>query len=321
MNITVLGAGAYGLALALTLYKNNNKVTVWTKLESEKEEIITTRKNEKALPGIIIPEEINITTDLSCIEKSNLIVLAVPIDFFRSTCLEIKNHVNSSTLFVVATKGIEKETNAFCHEILESTIKTNHISIISGPTFAIQLANNSYSGLTLASNNLDDFNTIKKAFENNNLKIEKSNDLLGTEICGAIKNIMAIISGMLDGLKANETTKALFITLALQEIKNIILAFNGNSETIQYLCGIGDLVLTCTSDKSRNFTLGKILATKNKNDVLEYLKNNTVEGYHTAISIHELIKDKNINTPLINTIYQILFQGKDKETLLNILLN
>lgn len=321
MNITVLGAGAYGLALALTFYKNNNNVTVWTKIESEKEEIISTRKNEKALPGVIIPEEINITTDISCIEKSELIVLAIPVNFFRSTCLEIKDYVNDSTLFLIATKGIENKTSAFCHEILKSTIDTNHISAISGPTFAIELANDSKSGLTLASNNIEEFNIIKKALENNNLKIEKSIDLIGTEICGSVKNIMAIISGMLKGLKTTETTKALFLTTALQEIKNIILSLNGNIETIDNLCGIGDLILTCSSDKSRNFTLGNLLATSSKDEVLEYLNNNTVEGYYTLISIYSLIKEKNINAPLINTIYQILFQEKNKEEIFNVLIS
>ena len=321
MNVTILGAGAYGLALALAFYRNNNKVTVWTKIEKEKDEILTTRKNEKALPGIIIPEEIDITTDLACIEKSDLVVFSIPINFFRSTCLEIKNYVNKSTRFCIATNGIENKTSNFCHEILESIVSTNHISVLSGPTFAIDLANNSSSGLTLSSNNLEDFTFIKNLLGNDTLKIEENNDLIGTEVCGSIKNVMAIISGMLDGLNATENTKTLFYVQAINEIKNLISELGGEKETAYLLCGIGDLILTCTSNKSRNFNLGKLLVTDSKDTVLDYLENNTVEGYYTLIAIYSLIKEKSINSPLIELLYQILFHEKTKEELFKVLIN
>ena len=210
MKITILGSGAYGLSLALAFNRNNNQVTVWTKIEKEKEEISSTRKYEKVLPSVIIPNEINITTDLSCCSDSDLIVLAIPINFFRSTCLELKEFVNDTSKFCIATKGIENKTNNFCHEILESIIPTNNISVLSGPTFAIDLANNSHSGLTIATKSKEVLNIIKTALESETLKLEESNDLIGTEICGSVKNIMAIISGILDGLNTTETTKALF---------------------------------------------------------------------------------------------------------------
>jgi len=321
MNITILGSGAYGLALALAFNKNNNKVTVWTKIEKEKEEILTTRKYERVLPGVIIPDDITITTDLSCCKMSDLIVFAIPINFFRSTCLELKDYVDGSSNFCIATKGIENGTNNFCHEILESIIPTNNISVLSGPTFAIDLANGSTSGLTVASKSFEVFNTVKSTLENDNLKIEESNDIIGVEICGSIKNIMAILSGMLDGLNATETTKALFYKEALYEIKNLIIKLNGNNETAYLLCGIGDLILTCTSNKSRNFTLGNLLATADKEEILEYINNNTVEGYHTLVSVYELIKSQDINSPLIELLYQILFQEKTKEELFKVLIN
>lgn len=315
MKVTVLGAGAYGLALALSFFRKNNQVTVWTKIESEKDEILNTRKNEKVLPGVCIPEDIKITTDLECCLDSDLVVLAIPIAFFRSTCFELKNYVNNNTLFCITTKGIENKTNNFCHEILESIIPTNHISVLSGPTFAIDLANNSPSGLTLATKNNNDFETIKNILESNTLEIQESNDLIGTEICGSIKNIMAILAGMLDGSNATETTKALFYVKAISEIRNFILNFNGNPETVYSFCGIGDLILTCSSIKSRNFTLGNLLATADKDKVLEYLENNTVEGYYTLISIYSLLKEKSINSPLIELLYLVLFKNIDKEKL------
>ena len=120
MKICILGAGAYGLALALAINRNNNQVTVWTKIEKEKEEIVTTRKYQKVLPDVIIPNDIMITTDLSCVQSSDLIVLAIPINFFRSTCLELKNYIDDKNSFCIATKGIENKTNEFCHQILNN---------------------------------------------------------------------------------------------------------------------------------------------------------------------------------------------------------
>lgn len=321
MKICILGAGAYGLALALAFYRNNNQVTVWTKIEAEKDELVTTHQNKKALPGVLIPEEIQITTDLNCVRDNDLIVLAIPISFFRSTCLELKNYVDSNSCFCIATKGIENKTGAFCHEILTGIIPTNNISVLSGPTFAIDLANNSSSGLTLATNSDNTYELVSKVLQSNSLKIERSNDVVGVEICGSIKNIMAIISGMLDGMEVTETTKALFLTEAIHEIGNLIVQLNGSYNTITTLAGFGDLLLTCNSTKSRNFSLGRLLVTTSKDDITEYIKNNTVEGYYTLISIYQLIKEKSIHAPLIETLYSILFQEKTKDELFKILIN
>lgn len=319
MKICILGAGAYGLALALSFYRNNNQVTVWTKIESEKNEILNTRMNKKALPGIKINEDILITTDLSCIGDNDLIILAIPINYLRNTCLEIKNYINKDSIICIASKGIENKTNLFAHEILTSIINTKKIAILSGPTFAIDLANNCPSGLTLVTTNYSIFQKIKEALQSNTLKLTYSNDLIGIEICGAVKNIMAIISGILTGMNATETTKALFLTEATNEILLLIETMNGNRKSINTLAGIGDLLLTCNSNKSRNFTLGTLIATENKEVINNYINNNTVEGYQALISLNEIIKNKNINLKLIMSLYKILFKNLDKEEIYSIL--
>lgn len=318
MKVCILGAGSYGLALALAFYKNNNDVTVWTKVESEKEEIINYRENKKALPGISIPEEIKITTNLN--DNYELIVIAIPINYFRSVCEEIKNNINSDTILCIASKGIEKDTNLFPHEVLNSIIKTNNIAILSGPTFAIDLAKNSPSGLVCASTSINIYKSIKNCLESNTLKITYTNDLIGTEICGSIKNVMAILSGLLEGIKATETTKALFLTEALNETSNFIETMNGNKETSYTLAGLGDLILTCTSKKSRNYTLGTLIATENKSNIDNYILNNTVEGYYTLIAINQIIKKKEISLPLVELLYKILFDGLDKKEIFNLLI-
>ena len=318
MKVCILGAGSYGLALALAFYKNNNDVTVWTKVESEKEEIINYRENKKALPGVSIPEEIKITTNLNY--NYELIVIAIPINYFRSVCEEIKNSINSDTILCIASKGIEKDTNLFPHEVLNSIIETNNIAILSGPTFAIDLAKNSPSGLVCASTSINIYKSIKNCLESNTLKITYTNDLIGTEICGSIKNVMAILSGLLEGIKITETTKALFLTEALNETSNFIETMNGNKETSYTLAGLGDLILTCTSKKSRNYTLGTLIATENKSNIDNYILNNTVEGYYTLMAINEIIKKKEISVPLVELLYKILFEGLDKKEIFNLLI-
>ena len=311
MKVCILGAGSYGLALALAFYKNNNDVTVWTKVESEKEEIINYRENRKALPGVSIPEEIKITTNLN--DNYELIVIAIPINYFRSVCEEIKNSINSDTILCIASKGIEKNTNLLPNEVLNSIIKTNNIAILSGPTFAIDLAKNSPSGLVCASTSINIYKSIKNCLESSTLKITYTNDLIGTEICGSIKNVMAILSGLLEGINITETTKALFLTEALNETSNFIETMNGNKETSYTLAGLGDLILTCTSKKSRNYTLGTLIATENKSNIDNYILNNTVEGYYTLIAINQIIKKKEISVPLVELLYKILFEGLDKK--------
>lgn len=317
MKVTVLGAGAYGLALALAFYKNNNQVTVWTKLESEKDEINLTRKNEKTLPGVVIPNDICVTNDLNCVSDSNLIVIAIPVSFFRNTCLELKDYVNNNMHFCIASKGIENNTNNFVYDIFTSIIDTNNIGVLSGPTFAIDLANNSSSGLDIATNNNETYELIRNSLESDTLKIVRSDDIIGTQICGAIKNVYAIVSGILDGLEATETTKALFFTNVVDEISTIINKLGGNSKTVCSLSGIGDLLLTCTSNKSRNYNLGLLIA--KDSDINNYLENNTVEGYYTLLSIYSIVSKLNINAPIIKFLYQVLFESKSKEDLFNIL--
>lgn len=317
MKVTVLGAGAYGVALALAFYRNNNQVTVWTKLESEKDEINTTRKNEKALPGVVIPNDITVTTNLNSLIDSDLIVITIPVSFFRNTCLELKDYVNSNMHFCIASKGIENNSNSFLHDIFTSIIDTDKVGILSGPTFAIDLANNSPSGLDIATKNNETFELIRNCLENDTLKIVRSSDIIGTQICGAIKNVYAIVSGMLEGLNATESTKALFFTNVVNEISSIINKLGGDYKTVCSLSGIGDLLLTCTSSKSRNYNLG-LLSAKDS-DINNYLENNTVEGYYTLLSIYSIVSKYNIDAPIIKFLYQVLFENTNKEDLFNLL--
>lgn len=321
MKIGIIGTGAYGLAIALTAHENRCQITMYTKFEEEKNELETTHMNNKVLPNILLPKEIKFTNSLEEVTKEKeLIIIAIPAEFVSIICFELKDFIKIDQHICIATKGIENETCLFINEIIEKHIKSNNISVISGPSFAIDIASKNPICLTIACKNIDESLIVKKALENKYFKLIYSNDIVGTEICGAIKNVMAIASGIIDGMKATESTKALFITKSLHEIEEIIYNLKADKKTILTFAGIGDLILTCCSTKSRNFSFGKLIGeNNNKEDIDIYIKNNTIEGLYTLKSIHKLLNEKKIENNLINLIYDIVFNNKDKKELLNYL--
>lgn len=322
MKIGIIGTGAYGLALAISLNKNkNNNITMWTKLEYEKEEIEKNHEYHKVLPNIKIPEEIKITTNLKeCINDKDLIIYAIPIIFVDDISKELKKYFNCNQHICIATKGIEQDSCLFVDCIIKKYINTNNISAIAGPSFAIDTVTDMPIGLSLASKNKNTINIVKTAFNHTNIKLQETDDIYGIEICGALKNVIAIACGILDGLKANESTKAMFITEALNDIKNLINKLGGDNNTVLSYAGFGDLLLTCTSTKSRNFSFGQILATNDQTKIEHYKNSTTIEGLYTLKSIYQLIEKEHINSPLIKKVYNIVFAKEDSKNLFMFLL-
>lgn len=320
MKIGLFGCGAYGMALSSILDSNNCEITMWTKFESEKEQLETTRKNEKLIPNFSISNKIKITTSVKeCIENKELLIIAIPAAFIDSLAIEIQPFIKDNHI-LIATKGIEQETGLFINQILEKYLDTKNIAVISGPSFAIDLVLKMPAGLTLATKNKKTEQLVKAALANDYIKLRATEDVIGTEICGAIKNVIALSSGMLDGLGANESTKAMLLTESIHDMKEIIDAFHGDKKTVLSFAGFGDLLLTCTSTKSRNFSFGKILGQKSSKEEIEaYLKNTTVEGFYTLESIYKLLKNKQVSIPIIDLIYDIAVTGEDPEKLLTFL--
>lgn len=318
MKITILGTGAYAIALANMLNYNNNKITLWSKFEEEINYIKDNNKI-KSLPNITLPNNYKYTTNLKeAINNSNLIVLAIPAFAVNEVCINLSKYYKEYMHICIATKGIEQNTGYFMSNIVTKHIKTNNIAVISGGTFAIDMFDNPLIGLTLATKNKETENIIKNCLESKHLKLRITNDILGIELCGAIKNVFAIASGILDGLGYSTSTNSMFIVESLISIKNIITAFNGNEDTIISYAGIDDLLLTCNSNKSRNYTLGKMIGKKaNKEEIDNYIKNTTIEGLYTLKSIYILLKEKNIDIPLINVIYDIIYNNKETSNLIN----
>ena len=319
MKITILGAGAFGLALASIFKENKNSVTVWSRFE---EEVILLRKNNtnEKIKNIKLPEDIKYTSDLNlAIENSEIVVIAIPAQFVDNLVKQLKPIVKKQYI-LIASKGIENDTFSFLEEVVRRGINTRKIAVISGPTFAVDIANKYPVGFTLASRSWMTREVIKKTLVNSHVKVRASRDVVGVEVCGSIKNVISIAAGMIEGMNYPESTKAMFITESLHDLKNLIKALGGNKKTILTFAGFGDLLMTATSTKSRNFTFGKMLGeNKSKEEIEKYRKETTIEGLYTLESIYKLIKKKKVYMPIIYLIKDIVNGKKEAKCLIDLL--
>ena len=312
MKVTILGAGAYGIALALMFNENKCDITLWEKFEEHAKQLRETRINDRVLPNVLIPKNIKIMSDLEeSIKNSELIVIAIPAGFVDEVASELSKYIKKGQHICIATKGIEQDTCLFIDDVVQKYIKTKNIAAISGPSFAVDIANHVPIGLTLATKNKKTAALIHQGLENKTLKLRDTDDLVGTEICGSIKNVIAIAAGMIDGMGLPESTQAMLITESLHDIKELIKALGGDGKTILSFAGFGDLLLTCTSTKSRNFSFGRLIGSgTSKDEIDNYINNTTIEGLYTLKSIHKLIKNKKVDIPIIDLINYIVLYDK-----------
>lgn len=322
MKVGIIGTGAYGLSLGLIFHENGCIVTEWTKFEDEKKQLEIDRKDDKKLPNITIPKEIKFTTKLEEVSTNqDLIVIAIPAGFVDETVKNMAPLIQKGQPICIASKGIENDTCAFLTEVLSRYINIDHVGIISGPSFAIDIATKVPIGLSLATKSKKTEALLKKGLENDHFKLRTTSDLIGIELCGSIKNVIALASGMLEGMGLPESTKAMFITETLHDIKELIKKLGGSKKTILSFAGFGDLLLTCTSPKSRNFSYGVLIGQgKSQEELEEYQKHHTIEGLYTLKSIHQLICNRRIKIPIITLIYQIIFEQEDCRKLLSLLI-
>ena len=320
MKVGLFGCGAYGIAISSILSDNKCEITMWTRFDEEKVKLEKTRVNERLMPNYKIPEDVKFTTSVKeCIQDKDLLIIAIPAAFVDDLAKAMKPYIKDNHI-LIATKGIEQDTGLFINQILEKYLDTTNIAVMSGPSFAVDIITRMPAGLSLASKKIKTRELAKAALQNKNIKLRETRDVIGVEICGSIKNVIALSAGMLDGMKANDSTKAMFLTEAMHDMEEILESFGAMRRTVTSFSGIGDLFLTCTSTKSRNFSFGKLIGEKrSKEELDEYLKNTTVEGFYTLESIYKLLKNKKVSIPIIDLIYDIAVEGKNPEELLTFL--
>ena len=316
MKITVIGTGAFGIALANNLASNGHSVSMWSKFEEEIVLLLLDREHKDLLPDIKIEDSIELTSDLEkALENTELILFAIPIKAVTEVSHKIKPYYNNCPI-VLVTKGLLEKKRL--SEVVEEILNTNKVCMLSGPSFAIDVAKKFPVGLMSASKNEEIAKLIKEVFQNKSLNVAVTTDILGVEMCACIKNIFAIITGMFD--EDIESTKAMLLTNLINEYKDIIEKFGGKTETAFCYAGIGDFLLTCMNNKSRNYTFGKIYSKLNdENKVYEEMGLTTVEGVRSLKEVKELLDSENITVYSIDLLYDIIYGDKDALEIYNLI--
>jgi glycerol-3-phosphate dehydrogenase (NAD(P)+) len=307
--ISVIGGGAWGTALASVMACEGEQVLLYAREVEAVESINKSSENKPFLPNIKLPKNLSATSNISEALNSEVILLTTPAQFFRKQLEEMaKNQPNKNSIFLICSKGIENNSLALMSNTFEE-ILDNQYCIFSGPTFAEEVARGISTSISLASNNLDIAEKVKKIIERKSLRIHINNDVVGSQICGAVKNVIAIASGIVKGLGQGENSRAAILTIGFNEIMKINQKLGGQDKTMLEPCGIGDLILTCGSEKSRNFSFGYALGQRKSKEELLANRLSVVEGVATGKSVVSLAEKLNINLPLCQKINAII-EGK-----------
>lgn len=315
MRISVLGAGSWGTTLAILLHDNGHAVTLWEYKKSYTKSLIKHRENRTFLPGIKIPEEIKITNDLNeSVKRQHMIVIAVPSQFIRSVLQHFPKYDYNDTTFVSVSKGIEKDTLLRVDQIIKSELTDlddSSVSVLSGPSHAEEVSRKVPTAVVAASKSMSTAKLVQAAFMNSYFRVYSSTDIVGVELGGALKNVIAIGAGIIDGANFGDNTKAAIMTRGIAEISRLGIELGAQPHTFSGLSGMGDLIVTCMSKHSRNRHVGEqVGAGKSLKEVLKSMEM-VAEGVESCRSVYELAAKHNVDVPIVNAVYQILFNNKD----------
>jgi glycerol-3-phosphate dehydrogenase (NAD(P)+) len=309
MKITVLGAGAWGTALARLLQQSTHHVTLWGYDHQALEDIRQTGRNDRYLPGIELPREVVLEHDLRhATAKSDCIVIAVPSKGFRQVAQSLADY---DGLIVSVTKGIEYQTGLTMCGILGTIVPNTKCGALSGPSFAIEVARDIPTAIVAASSDLGIATRIQALFNRPAFRVYTSADIAGVELGGAVKNVIAIAAGVGDGLGFGDNAKAALVTRAIVEIRRLGVACGAQGETFTGLSGLGDLMVTCFSRHSRNRAFGERLGRGEKAAAIAAATLAIAEGYPTARSAYQLARKHKIVTPVVDEVYAMLYEDKD----------
>lgn len=312
--IAVIGAGGWGTTLSLVLAKNGNPVNIWAREKEIAESINKEHENKLFLKGVKLPDIVCASTDLKeVLMGKEIVITAVPSQFLRATAKEIAKYIKSNAIVVNVSKGLEIGTHRRMTEILKEELPAGvRLVALSGPNHAEEVSRNLPTATVIASKDAKALQKIKSVFDSSNFKVYMHEDIIGVEICGAIKNITAIACGVVDRLKLGDNAKASIITLGLTEMNNFGRHFGAKKKTVYGLAGVGDLIATCTSRHSRNRFVGDMLAQgKNFDEIREAMHCQIAEGISTTKAVYEFSNDNGIGVPLTEQVYKVIYEKKE----------
>ena len=309
--IGVIGAGSWGTALALLCHKNGHEVTIWSIMKDEVEMLRTKRQHETKLPGVILPENIEITNDLKeGMADKDVLVLAVPSAFTRSTARSMKVFLRPGQLIVNVAKGIEEHTMLTLSEIIEEELPEAEVAVMSGPSHAEEVRIGLPTNIVVSAHKRAAAEYLQETFMSPVFRVYTNPDILGVELGGSLKNVIALAAGAADGLGYGDNTKAALITRGIAEITRLGVAMGAKEETFNGLTGIGDLIVTCASRHSRNRKAGYLIGQGYTMDEAMKEVKMVVEGVYSAKAAMELATKYQVEMPIVEQVNKVLFENK-----------
>lgn len=311
-NISVLGAGSWGTALAIVLAENGHRTRIWSHRQDQVDEINTQHTNVKYLPNTTLPHALVATSSLEeAVNESDIVVVAVPTKAIRDVCQQFVPTMQEQKLFVHVSKGIEPDSLKRISELLAEEIPQHYrsdIVVLSGPSHAEEVVKQHPTTVTVACENMRAAERVQDAFMNHYFRVYTLEDVIGAEIGGALKNVIALAAGAVDGLGYGDNAKAALITRGLAEISRLGVKMGANPLTFAGLTGMGDLIVTCTSVHSRNWRAGNLLGKGYKLDEILTQMGMVVEGVRTAKAAHQLAATYDVAMPISSALYMVLFE-------------
>ena len=310
--IGVVGAGSWGTALANLLAEKGYNIKLWVFEKDIKEQIEKTRENKIFLPGFTLSENLTVSNNLDeVVAEKDLVLVVVPSHVIRETTLKMAGSLSNESIIVSASKGIENKTHLTMSGVLEQTLPempVNQIAVLSGPSFAKEVAKQFPTVVTVASKDAEIAALVQHTFATPYFRVYTSEDMVGVQLGGSVKNVIAIAAGLIDGLGLGLNTRAALITRGMTEIRRLGLKLDANPRTFTGLAGFGDLILTCTGDLSRNHTVGKLIGQGKKLDEILSEMRMVAEGVKTAKSVYNLSRKLDVDMPIAHEIYRILYE-------------
>ncbi len=319
-NVAIIGSGSWGVALALLLHNNGHKVKIWS-YTTEEADIINKEKRCKFLPDITLPDDFTCYTSLEeTLEDTEIVLIVTPSSAIRGTVKQMKTFVKRNQTFVLCSKGMEAESRKIYSEVIHEILPEINVAVLSGPSHAEEVSQNIPTAVVIASEKKEVAEELQNVFMNDNFRVYTNTDMLGVELGGSLKNIIALSCGIAIGLGYGDNTIAALITRGLLEISKLGVAMGAKMQTFYGLTGLGDLFVTCSSKHSRNRKCGILLGEGKSLEEAKQEVGMVIESINALEGAYELAKKYNIEAPIINEIYDVVYHGKSpKEATFNLM--